>query len=94
VEQILDPQQDADSPLAPGLEVLRERSLRMAPWVEALRGAEAGGRLTAPLAELALSYMHMFVNRVLRSAHRAQELVLYDFLVRYHESRQARARQA
>jgi hypothetical protein len=34
--------------------------------------------------------MHM--NRLLHASHRAQELVLYDFLRRWHESRRARRR--
>ena len=44
-----------------------------------------------PLAELAPSYLHMHANRLLRSAQRAQELVLYDFLARLEESRAARS---
>jgi hypothetical protein len=36
----------------------------------------------------------MHVNRVARSAARAQELVLYDFLGRLYESRAARARRS
>ncbi len=39
------------------------------------------------------SYLHMHANRLLRSAHGAQELVLYDFLCRLYESRAARARE-
>jgi hypothetical protein len=33
----------------------------------------------------------MHVNRMLRSAQRVQEMVLYDFLVRIYESRAIRA---
>jgi len=42
------------------------------------------------LAALASSYLHMFVNRSLREAQQAQELVLYDFLSRLYESQAAR----
>ncbi|MCC6995144.1 MAG: lantibiotic dehydratase [Deltaproteobacteria bacterium] len=45
-----------------------------------------------PVAELAGSYLHMHVNRMLRSSSRAQELVLHDFLGRLYESRLARER--
>jgi hypothetical protein len=48
------------------------------------------GRLARPLADLAASFLHMHANRLLRSAQRAQELVLYDFLARLYESRAAR----
>jgi hypothetical protein len=55
-----------------------------------LNACTATGRLSVPLMELAPSFLHMHANRLLRSAHRVQELVLYDFLVRLYESRTAR----
>jgi hypothetical protein len=42
------------------------------------------------MTELAASYAHMHVNRLLRSAHRAQELVLYEFLDRAYSARAGR----
>jgi len=36
------------------------------------------------------SYLHMFVNRMFISNHRKVELVLYDYLLKYYESRLAR----
>jgi thiopeptide-type bacteriocin biosynthesis protein len=80
----------ADARLAPGLEVLRRRSQGLAPVLAELKACARAGRLAVPLAELALSYLHMHANRLLRSAHRAQELVLYDFLARLYESQAAR----
>jgi thiopeptide-type bacteriocin biosynthesis protein len=88
IEALLDPAKDAESELAPGLELLHARSAANAPAVTALRAA----RLTRPLEELAGSYLHMHANRLLRAAARAQELVLYDFLCRVYESRLARQR--
>jgi hypothetical protein len=46
-----------------------------------------------PIPELAASYLHMHANRLLRSAARAQELVLYDWLYRMYEAQAARLRQ-
>jgi thiopeptide-type bacteriocin biosynthesis protein len=60
--------------------------------VAELKACETAGRLSRPLTELASSYIHMHANRMLRSAQRAQELVLYDFLNRLYESRAARGR--
>jgi hypothetical protein len=40
---------------------------------------------------LAPSYLHLHANRVLRSAQRVQEMVLYDFLARLYDSRSARS---
>lgn len=54
-----------------------------------------GGRLRYAEARLdgrSRSYLHMHANRVLRSAARAQELVLHDLLERLYASRLARAR--
>jgi thiopeptide-type bacteriocin biosynthesis protein len=91
LEVLLDPTREAETPLAFGREVLRRRSERLVPVVTELRSCARAGRLTMPLPELAVSYQHMHANRLLRSAHRAQELVLYDFLSRLDESRAARA---
>ena len=87
-----DPAADAASELAPGFEVLAERSLALAPIVAELREREQAGELTSPIEEMAWSYVHMHANRLLRSVARAQELVIYDFLKRYYDSLVARAR--
>jgi thiopeptide-type bacteriocin biosynthesis protein len=76
--------------LTGGLEVLRQRSEWLAPVMSELKACTLHGRVSLPLNELASSYLHMHANRLLRSAHRAQELVLYDFLARLYESQGAR----
>ncbi|MFP2906594.1 thiopeptide-type bacteriocin biosynthesis protein [Pyxidicoccus sp. 3LFB2] len=81
-----------EDPLAPGLAVLRRRSERHAPVMERLRTLSAQGALGQALPHLASSLVHMHANRMLRSAARAQELVLYDFLHRLYESRAVRQR--
>ncbi|PYP91922.1 MAG: hypothetical protein DMG65_05640 [Candidatus Angelobacter sp. Gp1-AA117] len=40
--------------------------------------------------ELAGSYVHMHLNRIFRSTHNVQEMVLYDFLTRTYDSVMAR----
>jgi thiopeptide-type bacteriocin biosynthesis protein len=89
---LLDRAADADSDLAPGLERIAARSTANAPILAELRAAEQRGQLTAPIVELVPSYIHMHVNRLIRSAQRAHELVLYDLLVRLYESQAARAK--
>jgi thiopeptide-type bacteriocin biosynthesis protein len=78
--------------LKPGLAILERRSKDLSVCWERLREAEAKGHLGGTRADLALSYTHMHVNRLLRAAQRAQEFVIYDFLDRLYESRLARAR--
>jgi thiopeptide-type bacteriocin biosynthesis protein len=82
----------ASHPLAPGLRVLELRSRALAPVVSEMRALAQRGELRVPLELLAGSYLHMHVNRMLRAAHRAHELVLYDFLSRLYESQAARGR--
>ena len=81
-----------DHPLAPGLDLFRGRSERLAPIIAELKSCEEEGRLSVPLRELVLSYIHMHANRLLRSAQRQQELVIYDLLARIYESQLARAK--
>lgn len=91
---LLDPSGDEASEMAPALAVLRQRSERLAPIVDELKELEKAGRLNPSITELAPSYVHMHVNRMIRSAARAHEMVLYDFLYLLHESRAARERKA
>jgi thiopeptide-type bacteriocin biosynthesis protein len=91
---LLDPAGDEASEMAPALAVLRRRSERQAPIVDELHELQRAGRLNQPIADLAPSYVHMHVNRMIRSAARAHEMVLYDFLYLLHESRAARERKA
>ena len=92
LETLLDPRRDEESPLAPGLALIRERSARIKPLAAELRALTETGGLLVTAAELAQSFLHMHANRMLRSAARAQELVMYDFLARTYESLLARAR--
>jgi thiopeptide-type bacteriocin biosynthesis protein len=90
LEALLDPGQAPSAPLAAGLEALRRRSLRLAPVAVELRQLGQAGRLSALLADIAMSYAHMHVNRLLRSAQRAQELVLYELLDRAYSAQAGR----
>ena len=90
LKPLLDRDRDHDSDLAPGLVVYHERSRRLAPLVAELRRLEGEERLSAPVAELARSYVHMHVNRLLRSAQNRHELMLHDFLHQLYETQAAR----
>ena len=92
LEELLARVAPAAEPWSAGLEALRRRSERLRPVGERLRLAEREGRLTVSVLGLAESFLHMHVNRLLVSDHRAQELILYDFLDRLYRSRLARLR--
>ena len=76
---------DDSGDLAPAFACIAARSIANRPIIRELRDAKL------PIRALLPSYMHMHVNRMMRAAHRANELVLYDLLTRLYESRLARA---
>lgn len=78
----------------PALAALRRRELLLAPLGAELRTMDAAGELRLPPHVVAGSLVHMWTNRVLRSAARAQELVLYHLLGRIYDSRAARLKSA
>ena len=76
--------------LAEPIQVLRRRSQEGASTIASLHRAHRAGRLERGVEAIALSYLHLFVNRMIRSDHASHELVLYDFLRRRYESELAR----
>ncbi|MEW6472629.1 MAG: lantibiotic dehydratase [Actinomycetota bacterium] len=95
LEALITPGRRPDPALGPEwgavAEALERRSARIGPVVGELRRLAAGGRLTATLEDLAADLAHMHVNRLLRAAPRAQELVIYEFLDRLWAGRAARS---
>jgi thiopeptide-type bacteriocin biosynthesis protein len=75
--------------IARGLAILERRSAASAATVARIKELDAAGTLTVPVDELAATFAHLWVNRVLRSAHRAQEYVIYDFLDRLYAAQAA-----
>ena len=73
-----------------GEAVLDRRSNAASPVAAKLHHHDRMGRLTTTVFDNALSMLHMHANRLLRSAHRLQEAVLYDFLSRDWDRQLAR----
>jgi thiopeptide-type bacteriocin biosynthesis protein len=82
------------SGLRPGIEVLKRRSDALAPLVAELAALDCGRQLVVIRQRLAASFVHMHLNRVLRSNQARQELVIYDFLLQLSKSRRARQARA
>ncbi len=93
ISDLLSPVWREDHPLAGGLSALARRSERMKPIAAELRAAWENGRLAHSLPDLSFSYLHMHANHLLRIRQRAQEMVLYDWLARWHISQQERESQ-
>jgi thiopeptide-type bacteriocin biosynthesis protein len=72
--------------------MIAERSRVQAPLAAHLRTLEGEGKLRSPVLELVHSFIHMHVNRMIRSAARMHELVLYDLLRRHYDGMIARAK--
>jgi thiopeptide-type bacteriocin biosynthesis protein len=83
---------DVPEELQPALDALARRSAAFAPVIRELRERERQGRLRPGVEEILPSYVHMFVNRLSRSAGPEHEMVLYDFLGKMYASLRARAR--
>jgi thiopeptide-type bacteriocin biosynthesis protein len=90
LEAMLDPGPSPPAPLTAGLQALDRRSLQLAPVTAELHRLSQTGRLSVTLADIAMSYAHMHLNRLLRSAHRAHELVLYELLDRGYSAQLGR----
>ena len=87
VEALLD---GSDIGMRSALRPYAARSAALCPIVAELRASARAGRLTTTLDVLADSYAHMHANRMLGSATRGQELVLYDLLAQCYASGEAR----
>jgi thiopeptide-type bacteriocin biosynthesis protein len=76
--------------LAAGFAAFTRRSADLADVIAGLKRLERAGRLDRSLEEIARSYVHMHVNRLLRSSHRLHEFILYDWLCRLYAAQEAR----
>lgn len=73
-------------------EIFRERSQSLAPCIEHIMRLDESKELGVHKLDLIASYLHMFLNRFLRSKQRVQELVIYDILHQHYKSLIARKR--
>ena len=74
-------------PLALGFDCLDQGAERQRRVAAELHAQAQQGQLHADIEDMAWSFVHMHINRLLHASQRAQELVIYDLLKRYHESR-------
>lgn len=80
----------ADPVLTAGCSVLSARSSRIRPLCAELRAHCEAGKSTQPIVGILTSLAHMHLDRLLRSAHRAQELVIYELLSRHYRAAEHR----
>ena len=91
IARVASPHNESSHPvIAEGLQALSRRSVIAAPLIQEIYDLQARGDLSCPLEQIVHSLVHMFVNRVLRSSQRLQEMVIYEFLARLYDSEIAR----
>lgn len=76
--------------LETGIAILTERSSRTVPIMQGVTDLVRSNEISVPLLDLGASLLHMHANRALRTAHRAQEMVIYHFLSHLYSSARAR----
>ncbi|HAS41254.1 MAG TPA: hypothetical protein DCS93_12285 [Microscillaceae bacterium] len=92
IEDIMVETYDNTHPLAAAFDCFHQRSHRWKDVVQDIRAkCEALGEQNK-LNTMLPSYIHMMVNRLLRSKQRIHEVVLYDFLFQHYRSAIARAK--
>jgi len=91
IELVVSPHHESSHPvIAEGLRALSRRSAVVAPLIQEMHELQMRTDLSCPLEEIVHSLIHMFLNRVLRSSQRLQEMVTYEFLARLYDSEAAR----
>jgi len=68
------------APFANVRDILESRSARIAHVIQSLDYLSQSGRLQVTIPDLACSYAHMHINRIMCSQHRRHEAVLYELL--------------
>jgi thiopeptide-type bacteriocin biosynthesis protein len=91
LQRLLESPADAPEELEPGLAHLTRRSAANAGIVKELQALERRGQLAGRVTDLLPSCVHMYVNRLSRSAGPEHELVLYDYLAQLYRSQLARS---
>lgn len=86
IDELLERKRDRTHPLARTLRALGRRSRVLAPLSRELHTMASANRLTQPIEQLAKSFVHMSMNRMLSTDTMRNELVVYDMLLRFYRS--------
>ncbi len=74
----------------PIIEVLREKEHNIKEIVSEILKIKEDNNLELEINDLMASYIHMLMNRIFKSKNRLNEMVCYDFLCRFYNSKIAR----
>jgi thiopeptide-type bacteriocin biosynthesis protein len=71
-------------------ELFKIRKESLSSYAKEILSLSKESKLSVKLNDLVASYIHMFLNRFLRSKQRMQEMVIYDLLHQHYKSLIAR----
>jgi len=87
---LLDDSPEQNGPWSFARKAFERRSVRNTDAIGRLRMLAAAGKLSVDIPDLAASYSHMHINRLIRASQPVHEFVLYDFLFELYDSRLSR----
>jgi lantibiotic biosynthesis protein len=90
IQAILQNEVEESSDFYPVWQIFAERNKNVAPCVAHIHTLIEQNKLGVSKSDLLASYIHMFLNRFLRSKQRLQEMVIYDLLYQHYRSVLAR----
>jgi hypothetical protein len=90
IHYVMNEGQEDDENLKKGIGAFVTDDLNYKKAIEEIRSAPSVHRDIQQVNRLMSSYLHMFMNRMFVSNQRKVELVIYDYLLKYYESKIAR----
>ncbi|WP_018616399.1 lantibiotic dehydratase [Segetibacter koreensis] len=90
IHQLMSENLDDNKDLKTAIDAFRINSDNYRNTIEQILSSSSVCYDKSQLLRLMSSYLHMFVNRMFLSKQRMVELVIYDYLLKYYESRIAR----
>lgn len=86
VTDILNRELDATREIRPLIDLLEWKSREIQPLVDQVLELQSKQQLQVALNDLIASYTHMMLNRIFKARQRTYEMLMYDWLYRYHTS--------
>jgi thiopeptide-type bacteriocin biosynthesis protein len=93
IEVALQPEISNDHDFAPIWKIFMRRSELLMPIIHEIK-EHSRENTNTKLVDLIGSYIHMFVNRFMRSNQRMHEMVIYDFLCQHYKSEIAKQKKS
>jgi lantibiotic biosynthesis protein len=94
IDSVLRKSVDAENEWYEVWDIFKQRYESISQCASEILKLSAENKLSVGLNDLVASYIHMFLNRFLRSKQRMQEMIIYDMLHQHYKSELARQNKA